>query len=144
MDRQALDYLLMMVENEPPNFEFNEDFDGIAKAFGDLKMRVPPDARMSDNVVDMRKANPAQKPKRSPLPDNMELNRETGEIIWKPEDEQPPLPKMFEHDVRRTIFENVTPSFYADQQFEREERARQAEEERAGMFGALKRLLGIR
>jgi hypothetical protein len=148
MDQKALDYLLMMHQNESPPLRFNgdmEDFRGIMQAFGDLDMKIPPDARMSDNVIDMRPGKKRGRVKRE-MPDNIEISPHTGILDYKPEDDQPPLPKMFEHDVRRTIFENVLPHYYYSQQFEREWREQQAREqaEKTGVLGALKKLLGIR
>jgi hypothetical protein len=147
MDEQkALDYLMMMRQNESPALYSSgelRDLSGIMDAFGDLKMTIPPDARMSDNVVDMRRGKKRGRDKRE-MPDNIEINPFTGVLDYKPEDDQPPLPKMFEHDVRRAIFENVRPFYYDQHEFDRKARERLAEEEREGMFGALKRLLGIR
>lgn len=123
MDRDALEYLMMIVENETPNFEFGNDFRGVMKSYGDVKMRIPPDARMSDNVIDRRGG---RKPKEGPfvMGDNVERD-ETGEIVWKRERDLPPVPKMFEHDLLRTIFENVPQSYYSMQDDMREVRPQQ-------------------
>lgn len=111
MDRNALDYLMMITEEaDKPDPNAFPDFKGIIDAFGGLKMRIPEGARMSDNVIDRRGG---RKPKEGPfvMPDNIERD-ESGELVWKRDDEQPPIPKMFEHDVLRTIYENVPQSYY--------------------------------
>lgn len=112
MDRDALDYLMMMTqEADRPDPTQLRDLRGIVNAFGGLKMRIPEGARMSDNVIDRRGGRTPEEPP-FVMPDNVERDPETGQIVWKRESEQPPIPKMFEHDVLRTIFENVPQSYY--------------------------------
>jgi hypothetical protein len=99
MYRNVLEFLMNMKRDEPRADV--SSFRDIVDVFGDLEMRIPRDARMSDNVIDRRDGKTPEEPPYE-LPDNIE----PGTGSWKAMSEQPPIPEMFAEDVMRVIRES--------------------------------------